>query len=235
MERAEKRNAIDRAMADALDDALNELDDDQDLWAGVLTGSTDVFSAGSDLTAGGDYARARGGEYGIIRRRRRKPLDRRGRGSRPRRRAGDRPRLRSRGGGQHGPLRPAGGRHRRRADLRRPLPGTAGPAPQRRQAAHPHGPADRGRARLRGRLRQRPHRAGRGRWPKPCHWPTSSAPTPRSRCRRAWPPSTTSSPPTTSWAGRRPIGRCAPRSVQPTPARACAAFLEKRPPVWTGR
>ena len=33
MERA-KRNAIDRAMADALDDALNELDDDHDLWAG---------------------------------------------------------------------------------------------------------------------------------------------------------------------------------------------------------
>ena len=74
MERAEKRNAIDRAMADALDDALNELDDDQDLWAGVLTGSTDVFSAGSDLTAGGDYVTARGGEYGIIRRRRRKPV-----------------------------------------------------------------------------------------------------------------------------------------------------------------
>jgi enoyl-CoA hydratase/carnithine racemase len=74
MERAEKRNAIDRAMADALDDALNELDDDQDLWAGVLTGGTDVFSAGSDLRAGGDYVTARGGEYGIIRRRRRKPL-----------------------------------------------------------------------------------------------------------------------------------------------------------------
>ena len=74
MERAAKRNAIDRAMADALDDALNELDDDQDLWAGVLTGGTDIFSAGSDLTAGGDYSTARGGEYGIIRRRRRKPL-----------------------------------------------------------------------------------------------------------------------------------------------------------------
>ena len=74
MERADKRNAIDRALADALDDALNELDDDQGLWAGILTGSTDVFSAGSDLTAGGDYVTARGGEYGIIRRRRRKPL-----------------------------------------------------------------------------------------------------------------------------------------------------------------
>jgi enoyl-CoA hydratase len=74
MERDAKRNAIDRAMADALDEALNELDDDNDLWAGVLTGGTDVFSAGSDLTAGGDYSTERGGEYGIIRRRRRKPL-----------------------------------------------------------------------------------------------------------------------------------------------------------------
>ena len=74
MERGAKRNAIDRTMADALDAALNELDDDDQLWAGILTGTGDVFSAGSDLTAGGDYVTGRGGEYGIIRRRRRKPL-----------------------------------------------------------------------------------------------------------------------------------------------------------------
>ena len=74
MRRAEKRNAIDRAMADALDAALNELDDDEQLWAGVLTGTPEVFSAGSDLTTGGDFVTARGGEYGIIRRNRRKPL-----------------------------------------------------------------------------------------------------------------------------------------------------------------
>lgn len=74
MRRAAKRNAIDRAMADALDEALNELDDDDELWAGVLTGTTDVFSAGSDLRAGGYYVTERGGEYGIIRRVRRKPL-----------------------------------------------------------------------------------------------------------------------------------------------------------------
>lgn len=74
MQRASKRNAINRAVADALDDALNELDDDESLWAGVLTGTPDVFSAGSDLTALGDYVTERGGEYGIIRRARRKPL-----------------------------------------------------------------------------------------------------------------------------------------------------------------
>ena len=74
MQRAEKQNAVDRALADALDAALNELDDDDRLRAGVLTGTPDVFSAGSDLTAGGDYVTSRGGEYGIIRRNRRKPL-----------------------------------------------------------------------------------------------------------------------------------------------------------------
>jgi enoyl-CoA hydratase len=74
MQRAAKRNAIDRSMADALDAAFNELDDDDDLWAGVLTGTKEVFCAGSDLTSGGDYVTERGGEYGIIRRRRRKPL-----------------------------------------------------------------------------------------------------------------------------------------------------------------
>jgi enoyl-CoA hydratase/carnithine racemase len=74
MQRAAKRNAIDRAMADALDAALNALDDDDQLWVGILTGTPDVFSAGSDLTAGGDYVTDRGGEYGLIRRVRRKPL-----------------------------------------------------------------------------------------------------------------------------------------------------------------
>jgi enoyl-CoA hydratase/carnithine racemase len=74
MHRGEKRNAVDRALADALDEALNDLDDDDELWAGVLTGTPEVFSAGSDLTAVGDYVTSRGGEYGIIRRNRRKPL-----------------------------------------------------------------------------------------------------------------------------------------------------------------
>lgn len=74
MVRESKRNAMNRELADALDDALNELDDDPDLRVGVLTGGPTYFSAGSDLTAGGDYDTDRGGEYGIIRRVRRKPL-----------------------------------------------------------------------------------------------------------------------------------------------------------------
>jgi enoyl-CoA hydratase len=74
MQRAAKRNAVDRRLADAVSAALDELDDDDSLWAGVLTGGATFFSAGSDLTSGGDYNTERGGEYGIIRRQRRKPL-----------------------------------------------------------------------------------------------------------------------------------------------------------------
>jgi enoyl-CoA hydratase len=72
--REQKRNAVDRALADALDAAFNQLEDDPELWVGVLTGTTTVFSAGSDLTSQGDYDTERGGSYGIIRRERRKPL-----------------------------------------------------------------------------------------------------------------------------------------------------------------
>jgi enoyl-CoA hydratase/carnithine racemase len=72
--REEKRNAINRAVADGIDAALGWLDDDPDLWVGILTGTGSVFSAGSDLTSRGDYVTERGGEYGVIRRTRGKPL-----------------------------------------------------------------------------------------------------------------------------------------------------------------
>lgn len=74
MRREEKRNAINRALALAIDDALNRLDDEADLWVGVLSGTPMVFSAGSDMAAREDYRTERGGEYGLIRRSRRKPL-----------------------------------------------------------------------------------------------------------------------------------------------------------------
>jgi enoyl-CoA hydratase len=73
MEREAKRNAIDRAMTYGIDEALNLLDDDDELWAGVITGTTAVFSAGTDLKDGSGRTE-RGGEYGMIRRRRAKPL-----------------------------------------------------------------------------------------------------------------------------------------------------------------
>lgn len=74
MNRPEKRNAVNRELAIGISDALDTLDDDDDLWVGVLTGTPDVFSAGTDLRTGADAKTDRGGEYGLIRRQRRKPL-----------------------------------------------------------------------------------------------------------------------------------------------------------------
>jgi len=74
LRREEKRNAIDEGMALGIDAALNDLEDDDDLWVGILTGGTGVFSAGTDLRVGSGSGTERGGPYGIIRRRRSKPL-----------------------------------------------------------------------------------------------------------------------------------------------------------------
>ena len=73
MEREAKRNAIDQSTTRGIDEALNLLEDDDQLWAGVITGTTAVFSAGTDLKDGSGRTE-RGGEYGVIRRRRTKPL-----------------------------------------------------------------------------------------------------------------------------------------------------------------
>ncbi len=74
MEREAKRNAINRSMTRGIDEALNLLEDDDQLWAAVITGTTAVFSAGTDLRDGAGGPTERGGEYGVIRRRRNKPL-----------------------------------------------------------------------------------------------------------------------------------------------------------------
>lgn len=74
MNRPAKRNAVNAAMTQGLDDALNLLDDDGDLWAGVLAGLPNVFSAGTDLASGSGEPTPRGGYYGVVRRRRSTPL-----------------------------------------------------------------------------------------------------------------------------------------------------------------
>lgn len=73
LRRPDKRNAVDRAVAEGIEAALDRLDDDPGIWVGVLTGTGDFFSAGTDLS-GGDTRMPRGGEYGVIRRQRLKPL-----------------------------------------------------------------------------------------------------------------------------------------------------------------
>jgi enoyl-CoA hydratase len=74
MEREHKRNAVDAEMTAGLDAALNELDDDPGLWAGVLAGTPSAFSAGTDLAAGAGEPTPRGGNYGVVRRLRDTPL-----------------------------------------------------------------------------------------------------------------------------------------------------------------
>ena len=74
LHREDKRNAIDRELADGIDEALNTLEDDPELWVGILTGTASVFSAGTDLKQSSSPTTERGGEYGVIRRQRVKPL-----------------------------------------------------------------------------------------------------------------------------------------------------------------
>jgi enoyl-CoA hydratase/carnithine racemase len=74
LQREEKRNAIDTATAEGIDAAMDELEGDAEVWVGILTGTTTVFSAGTDLREPRSPATANGGEYGVIRRRRAKPL-----------------------------------------------------------------------------------------------------------------------------------------------------------------
>jgi enoyl-CoA hydratase len=74
LDRAQKRNALNPDITAGLDAALNQLEDDATLWCGVLTGGTEVFSAGADLTCGPGEPTQRGGLVGIITRSRTKPL-----------------------------------------------------------------------------------------------------------------------------------------------------------------
>ncbi len=74
MTRRDKRNAIDGEMTNALDAAFNELDDNPDLWVGVLTGGTDFFCAGTDMAATSGSPTPRGGVYGFVGRTRAKPV-----------------------------------------------------------------------------------------------------------------------------------------------------------------
>jgi len=74
LDRPEKRNAMNGEMTRGLDAAMNQLEDDPELWVGVLTGLGGVFSAGSDLRDANNNSTERGGPYGVIRRKRVKPL-----------------------------------------------------------------------------------------------------------------------------------------------------------------
>lgn len=72
--RPEKRNALNEAITLGLDAAMNRLEDDPELWCGILTGGETVFSAGADLSSGPGEPTPRGGIVGLTHRKRNKPL-----------------------------------------------------------------------------------------------------------------------------------------------------------------
>jgi enoyl-CoA hydratase len=74
LRREQKRNALDASITAGLDAALNDLEDDPELWCGILTGGTSFFSAGADLSSGPGDPTPRGGIVGVINRQRTKPL-----------------------------------------------------------------------------------------------------------------------------------------------------------------
>lgn len=74
LDRPDQRNALDRALTDALSAALDLLDDDPSLHVGILAGNGPAFCAGTDLHEEKSPATDRGGEYGVVRRRRGTPL-----------------------------------------------------------------------------------------------------------------------------------------------------------------
>jgi enoyl-CoA hydratase len=77
--RPEARNAVNGAVANGIEKAIDEIEADDSIWVGILTGEPPVFCAGADLkeiNAGnaGGLATARGGFAGIVQRERAKPI-----------------------------------------------------------------------------------------------------------------------------------------------------------------
>ncbi len=79
LDRVEARNAINAEMSAAIEGAIDRLEDDDELWVGILGHNGPVFCAGADLKAiaagqAGKLGTARGGLGGLVRRERTKPL-----------------------------------------------------------------------------------------------------------------------------------------------------------------
>ena len=51
LNRPEARNAVSGELAQALEEAIDKLEADDDVWVGILAGNGPVFCAGADLKA----------------------------------------------------------------------------------------------------------------------------------------------------------------------------------------
>ncbi len=79
MNRPEARNAINGEMAQTMEAALDQMENDPEVWVGILTAVGKAFCAGADLKEisagnGGALSTKKGGFAGIARRERTKPL-----------------------------------------------------------------------------------------------------------------------------------------------------------------
>lgn len=77
--RPEARNAVNGAVAEGIEAGIDRLEEDDSLWVGVLTGTREFFCAGADLkliNAGkaGEMMTKKGGFAGIVTRDRVKPI-----------------------------------------------------------------------------------------------------------------------------------------------------------------
>jgi enoyl-CoA hydratase len=77
--RPDARNAVNADVASGIEESIDRLEADDSLWVGILTGVPPVFSAGADLkeiNAGrmASLSTPRGGFAGITRRKRTKPI-----------------------------------------------------------------------------------------------------------------------------------------------------------------
>ena len=79
LNRPEQRNAVDPALTAALGAAMDQLEADDDVWVGILTGAGPNFCAGADLKSlaagrAAELATERGGFAGFVRHPRTKPM-----------------------------------------------------------------------------------------------------------------------------------------------------------------
>ncbi|MDT0203236.1 enoyl-CoA hydratase-related protein [Nocardioides sp. AE5] len=74
LDRPERRNAIDQALAEELSAAFEEIEADRAVRAVVLTGGPEFFCAGTDLSSAEPPRTEAGGPYGFLARVRRTPL-----------------------------------------------------------------------------------------------------------------------------------------------------------------
>ena len=79
LNRPEAKNAVNGEVARGIEAAVDQLEEDDALWVGILTHAGNVFCAGADLKAinaghAADLATARGGFGGFVQRERTKPV-----------------------------------------------------------------------------------------------------------------------------------------------------------------